>query len=158
MDDLSNIFARNCVIRRISKPEAVAFLDANHRLGSTGGRFHYGMFVFRSTGRHELLLPAGTLVAVSSFSNARRWKKGDSIISSYEWIRYASLTGTRVVGGMGSMLAHFINDVRPDDVMTYADLSWPDGGEVYTVLGFNPEAVVERSGFKCRKYRYRVNP
>lgn len=158
MEGLANIYARNCFIRRISKPEASAFLEVNHRLGSTGGRYHYGMFVSRSTGKSETVLPEGSLVAVSSFSNARRWVKGDAVISSFEWIRYASLSGIRVVGGMGSMLSFFIGDVHPDDVMTYADLSWPDGGEVYVKLGFVPEDVVEKSGFRCRKFRYRVSP
>jgi len=155
MEGLGTIFARNCEIRRIDRPSADAFLDSNHRLGHTGGRYHYGMFVRRSTGGSELKLASGTLVAVASFSNARCWKKGDGTVRSYEWIRYASLQGLRVVGGMSRMLSFFCDEVHPDDVMTYADLSWPDGGEVYEILGFEPECVVEKNGFRCRKYRFK---
>jgi len=158
MEGLSNIFARNCEIRRIDKAEASAFLAACHRLGSTGGRYRYGIYVRRTTGSGELRLECGTLVAVAVFSNARRWKKEEGTVASYEWIRYASLPGVRVVGGMGKALSRFIEDVRPDDVMTYADLSGPDGGEVYEKLGFVPEADCVKSGSECRKYRYRVSP
>ena len=154
MNDLHNIFARNCSIRRIDRSTASVFLDANHRLGSTGGRYFYGMFVNRTTGRNEASFDKGTLVAVSSFSNARNLPY-NGILSrrSHEWIRYASLKGTRVVGGMSRMLHHFISEVNPGDVMTYADPSWPDGGGVYLSLGFHEEAPVCRDGFSCRKFR-----
>ena len=156
MDNLSNIFARNCSVRRIEKPVAAAFLNEHHRLGGTGGRYRYGLFVDRSTGADELVLPEGTLVAVAEFSNARRWQKGERRVASYEWIRYASLTGLRVTGGMGKILQAFIDDVHPDDVMTYADISWPDRGTVYPVLGFVSEGLVERGSFTCEKFRLKL--
>ncbi len=84
-------------------------------------------------------MPAtGTLVAVAEFSNARKWLKGDKEIRSYEWTRYASLAGVRICGGMGRMLNHFISQVHPDDIMSYADLEWSDGS-VYRQLGFIQE-------------------
>ena len=156
MDGLSNIFARNCLVRRITKPEAASFLKDNHRLGDTSCRYRYGLFVERSTGENEYAVAPGTLVAVSEFSNARRWMKGDRKISSYEWVRYASLEGVRITGGMGKILQHFIDEVHPDDVMTYADVSWPDGGDVYSKLGFEEEGLVERPGFTCRKFRLKL--
>ena len=84
---------------------------------ATGGRYRYGLFVERSTGAAEASLPAGSLVAVAVFSNARRWVKDGRRVSSYEWIRYASLPGIRVVGGMGKLLQAFIDEVQPDDVI-----------------------------------------
>jgi len=96
-------------------------------------------------------------VAVATFSNARRWQKGGRTVSSYEWIRYASLEGCRVTGGMGKLLQAFIDDVHPDDIMTYADLSWPDGGEVYKTLGFEEESTIERGGHANVKYRLRTD-
>lgn len=156
MEGLSNVFARNCATRRIDRIAARRFLDGNHRLGSASGRYFYGLFVLRSTGRAEMKFPEGTLVAVASFSNARRWLKGGEKISSYEWIRYASMRGVRVVGGMGKVLDAFIADVHPDDIMSYADLSSPDGGEVYRRLGFTSEGIVERDNFRCEKFRLRL--
>jgi hypothetical protein len=80
----------------------------------------------------------GTLVAVATFSNARKWQKGEKVIRSYEWTRYASLPGVRINGGMGKALKAFIKEVQPDDIMSYADLEWSEGA-VYEQLGFKLE-------------------
>lgn len=154
MDNLSlvSVFARNCSIRRIDKPSAKLFLDANHRMGYATSRYCYGLFVKRSTGGAECRLDEGTIVAVAAFSNARRWQKGDRRVASYEWVRYASLPQVRVLGGMGKLLDNFIKDVEPDDVVTYVDRSWSDG-DAYRSLGFVEECTVEKPGFKCLKFR-----
>src|SRR5574344_177711 len=156
MDNLSSIFARNCSARRIGKPEAAAFMSSNHRLGDATCRYRYGLFVERSTGSAEASFPPGTLAAVAEFSNARRWNKGGRIISSYEWIRYASLDGLRVTGGMSKLLQAFIDDVHPDDIMSYAATDYPDGGAAYRKLGFAEEEIVSRPGFRNIKYRLKL--
>ena len=88
----------------------------------------------------------GNLIAVATFSNARRWVKEGQEISSYEWTRYASLPDMRVSGGMGKLLKAFINDVHPDDIMSYADLEWSEGS-VYKALGFRAELGKEPVDF-----------
>lgn len=153
MDNLHNIFARNCQVRRIDKPTAATFLNSHHRLGDTSCRYRYGLFTKRTTGAGETATEEGTLVAVATFSNARRWQKGDRTVSSYEWIRYASIEGLRVTGGMGKLLQAFIDEVHPDNIMSYADAGWPDGGAVYEKLGFVEEARIERAGRTDIKYR-----
>ena len=64
------------------------------------------------------------------------------IFDSYEWVRYASLPGIRVVGGMGKLLNAFIQERytriqpgTPMEIMTYSDTEWGNG-EVYLKLGF----------------------
>lgn len=120
------VYARCCAVRRIDKPAAAAFLAAAHSYGDASCRFRYGLFLGEE------------LVAVAEFSSARNWVKDARTIRSYEWVRYASLPGTRVVGGMGKLLDAFAEEVRPDDVMTYADLEWSDGA-AYRALGFEPD-------------------
>lgn len=135
------LYARNCEIRRIDKLEAAAFLDTAHSYGDAACRYRYGMFLKRHTGQRAALasgIEPGTLVAVATFSNARRWIKEGRDILSYEWTRFASLPGIRINGGMGKMLRHFINEVKPDDIMSYADLEWSEG-KVYQELGFDLE-------------------
>ena len=134
------IYARNCEIRRIDKTTAREFLENNHSYGHASCRHCYGMFLKRHTGHvaQSASTPPGTLVAVATFSNARKWAKGDKTIRSYEWTRYASLADIRVSGGMGRMLKTFIDDIQPDDIMSYADLEW-SAGEVYAQLGFELE-------------------
>lgn len=131
-------YARNCEIRRIEKAEAQEFLNAHHSYGYAACRYHYGLFLKRHTGHTRNDIPPGTLIAVATFSNARKWQKGDRAIRSYEWTRCASLPHLRISGGMGRLLKAFIEEVRPDDIMSYADLEWSEG-EVYRNLGFRPE-------------------
>ena len=135
------IYARNCEVRRIDKALAKVFLEANHSYSHAACRYCYGMFLKRHTGhiaQQTTSYAPGTLVAVATFSNARKWSKGDKIIRSYEWTRYASLPDVRLSGGMGRMLKTFIKEVQPDDIMSYADLEW-SAGDVYAQLGFTLE-------------------
>ena len=135
------IYARNCEVRRIDKALAKEFLEASHSYGHAACKYCYGMFLKRHTGhiaQQTTSYAPGKLVAVATFSNARKWTKGDKIIRSYEWTRYASLPDIRLSGGMGRMLKAFIKEVQPDDIMSYADLEW-SAGNVYSQLGFTLE-------------------
>lgn len=138
------MFARNCEVRKVDKETAAEFLDRNHSYGDAACRYRYGLYLKRYTGKKarndsgDLLVQPDTLVAVATFSNARKWQKGDKVIRSYEWTRYASLPGVRISGGMGKVLKAFIKDVQPDDIMSYADLEWSEGA-VYEQLGFTLE-------------------
>jgi len=147
---LNTVFARNCTASRIDKDTAGGFLCAHHRMKDASCRYRYGLFVRRITGEGESSdFPKGTLVAVGTFSSARRMRDGSR---SFEWVRYASLTGCRVVGGMGKILEAFAADVHPDDVMTYADERWSDG-QVYLELGFTLEEKKESGAFTDLKFR-----
>ncbi|MGN1215903.1 MAG: hypothetical protein ACI4TJ_06625 [Candidatus Cryptobacteroides sp.] len=154
MDGLTRIFARNCEVRRISRGTAGKFLRRNHRLGDTRCRYLYGLFIAR-TGRDGF--PVGTLVAVAGFSSARKWTKGTATVRSCEWVRYASLKGTGINGGMGKLLKAFIDEVHPDDVMSYADAAW-SSGDVYRKLGFREEEPkLFPDGSRSLKFRLKVS-
>ena len=139
-------YARNCEVRRIEKSEAEVFLNENHSYGYAACKYRYGLFLKRHTGHIAAELSVngsadcrkGKLIAVATFSNARKWIKNGMEIKSYEWTRYASLPEIRVSGGMGKLLKSFIKDVQPDDIMSYADLEWSEGS-VYSQLGFTLE-------------------
>ena len=160
------IFARDCEIRKITRPEADSFLARSHSYGGASSRYCYGVFLKRDRIRlhnaayrpgcsHTPGFTAGTgipcssplppirpgaMIAAAEFSNARRWIKDGITVRSYEWIRYASLPDVRINGGMGKVLNHFIREVRPDDIMSYADLEWSDG-DVYRALGFEEDGA-----------------
>lgn len=128
LGDFNSIFARDCTVHRIDSPTADAFLQENHSYGAAKARYKYGMY--------EL----GCLVAVATFSSPRsiprRFTDGTtSLLKSYEWVRYASLADCMISGGMGKMMSAFVEDVRPDEIMSYADLEW-SAGDVYPTLGF----------------------
>lgn len=117
-----SIFARKCEVAKIDTPQASAFFDRYHSYGSARSRYRYGLFY------------GGELVAAAAFSAGRPMQR-DRVVESYEWVRYASLPDLRVPGGMGRLLQAFVDDVQPEEVMSYADLEWSDGA-VYRTLGF----------------------
>lgn len=125
----ARIFARNTEVVHLNAVESATFMCDNHIYGDAASRFRYG-----------LVDREGRLVAASSFSAPRLWQKPYGQVASYEWTRYASLSSLRVVGGMGKLLAAFVSEVRPDDIMTYADLEWT-GGKSYSRLGFEAESL-----------------
>lgn len=172
-----SVFARKCrVVRLQSQKEkelARAFLEENHSLGWCGCKACYGLFE-----------QGGSLVAVASFSSAlsvKRYAGKDLFVDvgpdsglqcdwipfeSYQWLRYASVAGVRVAGGMGRLLKAFIKDLRaalPDDcgagpcgieIMSYSDNEW-SCGNVYRELGFSEcgsrgavEFLVDRSSWR----------
>ncbi len=156
------VFARNTQVREIPAKVAADFLQRNHLYGSTRSEYRYGLFRTRATGGNETLMGnTSSLIAVATFSAGKHFGHADS----YEWIRYASSAGTRVVGGMGKLLSAFLQarsgertnmdsyvdsglgkDKRvPVEIMSYADLEWGDG-EAYQKLGF--EAVADRDCVK----------
>ena len=164
MEVFSQAYARNCEVRRIDKETAQRFLNDNHSYGYAACKYRYGLFLKRHTGHiareieEERFLGCarndngsarndnrsdrgnivGTLIAVATFSNARKWIKDGKEIRSYEWTRYASVPELRVSGGMGKLLKAFTKEVQPDDIMSYADLEWSEG-KVYEALGFSEE-------------------
>ncbi len=123
----TRVFARNCELRRITRPEAATFLSKWHSYGTATCRHCYGLFI-------------ETIIAAAEFSNARKMVKNGMEIRSYEWVRYASLPDIRIDGGMGKILRKFIDDVNPDDIMSYADLEWSDG-DAYKKLGFTEDGM-----------------
>ena len=147
------VYARNCSVRRIDRVVAARFLKETHSYGDALSRFRYGLFIERITGEKGSLpsvldyakdIPPypGDLVAVATFSKARNRVVGGRRVRSHEWVRYASLPGVRVEGGMGKLLEAFVSEVHPEDVMTYADLEWSDG-RAYRELGFGLEGPRE---------------
>ncbi len=134
------VFARNCIIRKIDRVTANAFLSGNHSYGTANCRYCYGLY--EKTAESRISGDSQVLSGVAAFSNARKWIKDGREIRSYEWVRYASAGGVRIAGGMGKVLAGFIRDVKPDDIMSYADSEWSDG-EVYAKLGFVREGTRE---------------
>lgn len=178
------IYARNCEVRKIDKTAAREFLEKNHSYGYAACRYCYGLFFKRHTGHIAQMMEggfadngrkdmpgieedvpgsredmSGTLMAVATFSNARKWVKGERTIRSYEWTRYASLPEVRLSGGMGRLMKTFIKEVCPDDLMSYADLEWSKG-DVYRRLGFELEGTKEPVMFAVddRWRRFPVKP
>lgn len=118
-----SISARDTKIVSLDKPTLDTFLNANHLMGSAKVKYKYGLYY------------KGVLVAAASLSGIKTYYREHGPCQSTELVRYASLSGVNVLGGLSKLLEHFIQTQQPDDIMTYADREWSDGG-VYDTLGF----------------------
>lgn len=133
--------ARLTQVRRIDKPTADAFLWANHLQGSPSAKYKYGLFLpsryYRVLKNTDLLDLTATelLVAVATFGSTKKYYRADEIAKSGELIRVASLAHFSVVGGFEKLLKKYIEEVAPDDIMTYVDADWSDG-KTYSERGF----------------------
>lgn len=129
-----SLFARKCNI--LSGPEiaqqVAEFLDKYHAYGNAQCKHRYA------------LIYDGAIVAVATFSKPRPMPREDGrTYLSFEWVRYASTPGCRVVGGMGKLMNAFLKDAvamgdaagMPVEVMSYSDNEW-SVGDVYVKLGF----------------------
>ncbi|MCF0174761.1 MAG: hypothetical protein HUJ95_05405 [Bacteroidales bacterium] len=140
-----SLFARNCMVKRITPSLAKDFLAKHHSLGYCAAGTFYGMFIERPGTSGQV---KGEMVAVASFSKPRHWLKNSEQYNSYEFVRYASLPSLRIAGGMGKMLEAFKKDhPDADDIMSYCDLEWSEG-DAYRKLGFREEAATPPQTFK----------
>ena len=174
LERFRSIFARKCrVLSGRDNPQMAdivrEFLQRHHAYSSAKCRYRY------------VLEYEGEIVAVATFSEGRPMvRKMDSplqnvpkeeqenasilIFDSYEWIRYASLPGVRVVGGMGKLLNAFIEERytriepgTPMEVMTYSDTEWSNG-DVYCKLGFKYAGERAPVEYHVHKHTYTRYP
>jgi hypothetical protein len=141
----TRLHARHCIVKRIDKPTADNFLEINHLQGMVNAKLKYGLFLKpQYVERFGLLDAEGIvhankplLIAIATFSGGRTMKEGERKgTRSFELIRFASLAGYVVVGGMDKLLKAFTEEHQPDDIMSYADRDWSDGRS-YDKLGFS---------------------
>lgn len=132
--------ARVCKVRRINQHVAKDFLNQNHLQQSIGAKLKYGLYLPK---RHFRLLKGNftpeseeLLLAVMTFSGAKKYYLEDEIVQSFELIRFANLNGYNVVGGFSKMIRYFIKEKTPGNIMTYIDADWSDG-ENFSKLGFD---------------------
>jgi hypothetical protein len=141
----TRLHARHCIVKRIDKPTADNFLEINHLQGTVNAKLKYGLFLKpQYVERFGLVDAEGIvhankplLIAIATFSGGRTMKEGERKgTRSYELIRFASLKGYVVVGGIDKLLKAFTEEHLPDDIMSYADRDWSDGRS-YDKLGFS---------------------
>lgn len=112
------IYARNCVVRKVSKKDEEEFLNRTHLQGYWPSKICYGLFYKNS------------LVQIMSFGKARFEKKYD-----YELLRTSSKLYTTVVGGTDKLFKNFLYDFDAKNIVSYCDIRYFKG-DVYKKLGF----------------------
>lgn len=141
--------ARHCFIERIDKSVADKFLNDNHLQGTVSAKLKYGLFLKPQYSEKYLANNLGIkqLIAVATFSGGRLMKEGDRKGQrSYELIRFSSLRGYAVMGGMDKLLKAFESEHNPNDIMSYTDRDWSNGRS-YEILGFQRVENTEPQSF-----------
>lgn len=117
----NRIFARKCDIREVDATTAGSFLDENHIQGRCGSAVRYGLYY------------NDELVSLMTFGKTRHFIGSSS--HEYELLRFCNKLNTNVVGGASKLFKHFVDTNKPNNVVSYADRRWSNGG-LYDVLGF----------------------
>ena len=140
------LFARKCVIKELTNVEASMFLEENHlHGGGPNSKYRYGLFF------------ENELVAVMTFG-ASRFEK-----NKIELHRFANKLGSNVTGGASRLFKHFLNIVKPTEVISYADRSWTmnNGKSVYEQLGFKNISIIRpnyyyiKNGIRENRFKFR---
>ena len=109
-------YGRSCVVKEISRNDAVEFINTHHLQGYSNDKIRLGLFY------------NNTLVSVMTFGKPRYNNSYE-----YELIRYCSCMS--VVGGAEKLFKYFIKKYKVKSVISYCDNS-KFTGEVYLKLGF----------------------
>jgi hypothetical protein len=117
------IYARKCNIVELSPEVCNKFMDKYHIQGAIGSTYKYG------------LLYRGRLVAVMTFNKGRTATGHTAKEDEWELGRYCTIFNFSIIGGASKLLAHFIKNVNPIKIYSYADRRW-SRGDMYEKIGF----------------------
>ena len=112
------IYARNCNIVKVFPDVTDDFLDENHIQGTCNGQDISLGLVYH-----------GKLVMLMTFGKPRYNKN-----YAAEILRFATLSGCRVVGGASKLFKYFIHTFEVESIISYCDLS-KFNGTVYEQIG-----------------------
>ena len=121
----NKIFARECIVKQVSKEEAREFLERTHLQGAAGCKVAYGLF------------SSDKLVQVMTFGALSRahTSKGKRVL---EMKRLAGELDTIIVGGASKLFKlglQYAKDNKYEIIKSYCDLRWGTGN-LYQKLGF----------------------
>lgn len=148
----ASVFARDLKVDFITENVSSAFLKKSHILGSSKGKFYLGIFVpphrhFRGI-KSPFEWEGNPLIAVAVFGKTLVMKDQAYLgQKSTELVRFASLPGTRIVGGITKALAFYQKSFQVENVMTYVDQEW-NNGKGFLGIGFEIESLTSPLLFK----------
>ena len=119
------VYARKTEVKPLEKGTAEEFCNRYHLQGWAPATINYGCFDKKS----------GELLGVMTFGKPRFNHSYD-----YEIVRLCWKYGYTVIGGAAKLMKHFIEDYKPNSILTYADITKFTGG-IYSRIGFKPIEV-----------------
>lgn len=105
----STVFARKCIVKRISQADGSYFVNRYHLLGSVAYSYYVGIVYLDE------------LIAVAAFSKGRKLNRLKVDERSYELIRFCCKDGYTITGGLSKLLNYFVKERNAAHIMTYTD-------------------------------------
>lgn len=140
------IGARKTIIREIDSKTKNTFLEKYHIQGKDKAQIKLGAYY------------NDELVGVMTFSKNRIFGK-KAASDEWELSRFATISNTQTPGLASKMLKHFQNNYSWNQIFSFADRCWSQGG-LYKALGFTKDKVTKPSywyaynGSSQREHRY----
>ncbi|MNK11527.1 hypothetical protein D3C87_295690 [compost metagenome] len=125
-----SLHGRKAKVVEVDTLAAKTFLDAYHLQGYIKTKYSFG------------LMFGDELSAVACFAASRPMKSKGEHYKSAELVRFATKASITIVGGLGKLVKHFLQEVPVNDLMTYADRDW-SLGKGYDKLGFHFSGITE---------------
>ena len=123
----NKIYARKCLVKKISNKTAKMFLNTYHLQGAPGSmKISLGLFF------------ENKLVSVMTFSKPRGTNGNDNI---WELSRFTN-ANEKVLGAAGKLMNYFVTLMAPAQIISFADLRWSQG-DLYRTLGFTEETIID---------------
>jgi very-short-patch-repair endonuclease len=122
----NRIFARKCSIKIINDGNIIrSFLTDNHLQGSINSNINIGLYY------------NDELVSLMTFGK-RRIALGSKNSEGFELLRFCNKNNINVVGGASRLFKFFIDNWKPKQIVSYANMDWSlEGDNLYDKLGFN---------------------
>ena len=120
------IYAKSTEIREVSYNDSFEFLNSNHIQGSSVSKYRYGLYLGEE------------LVSIMTVGSMRKNVGSSDVPNHYELLRFCNKMNTTVVGGASKLFKHFLKEISPEVVISYADRSWTMNNDetLYHQLGF----------------------
>lgn len=131
----NKIFARNCKLTLVDQLIAQEFLYKYHLQGYVRSTINLG------------LMYKNELVAIMTFGKPRYNKK-------YQWELLRFCTKLHVTGAASKLFSHFINNYKPESIVSYSDNRWSPGN-MYSILQFTK--IKESIGYYYTNNKERFN-
>lgn len=147
------VFARKCSVRQLTIKEEKNFMNNNHLQGYIASTICYGL-IYNYNGKEVIL-------SCMCFGDLRKNLGSDKEDSVYEMYRFCNQLNFNIVGGASKLLKHFLKQIKPIQVISYADKRWSTGN-LYKQLGFEYKSTskpnyfyVDNKGIRYNRYSFR---
>lgn len=136
------VYARKCVLKKVSNKACEEFLNMNHLQGYVPSQLCYALYY------------EDVMVSVMTFSKKRHIKNSD-----WELVRFCNSLGISVVGGFSKLLNRFKKDNDFNNLVSYSSIDYFTG-DIYTSNGFNmvsytgPGYHWSKDGVRYNRYRF----